>query len=377
MSKILVAGANAPIAGEEVRISVRCRESSPVEYAVAVLPLPSGSDPWLPLQDPPPTYAEGARTGVDFKIKLARLPASVQTVALALYASGGSATLMELRDVSVEVGDHAVHLENADLAVATVIFAELYRRGDTWKVRAKKEGVFDGIEELGRRLGVPVNDRRKGERPPPTPISSPFGRSRNQADWSGSGSMIADRYLITNAHVVNNASEIYVSSFIGKSKAEAIIVDETNDLALLRIAESFGRSELSFRTTGVSLGETAITLGYPLHGLLGKGPQVTNGSVSNLLGPGDDARVMQITCPIQPGSSGGPVFDSSGLLFGVVTATLNNAQNVNFAIRTALVMPLMEAADIDIVRRDRGPAVEVSDIVKANSKFVWRVECFR
>jgi S1-C subfamily serine protease len=376
MSNILVAGANAPIAGEEIQISVRCRDSGTAEFAVAVLPLPSGADPWLPLQDPPPAYAEGARTGIDFSVKLAKLPASVQTVALALYASAGSTTLMGLRNVSVDVGGYSIHLENTDLAVATIVFAELYRRGGVWKLRAKKEGVFDGIEELGRRLGVQVTDRRKSEQPSAPTRGGPGGR-RDLADWSGSGSLIADRYLVTNAHVVHGANEIFVSSFVGKSKAEAIIVDEKNDLALLRIVESFGRSELAFRTTGASLGETAITLGYPLHGLLGKGPQVTNGSISNLLGPGDDASVMQITCPIQPGSSGGPVFDSSGLLLGVVTATLSNAQNVNFAIRTALVMTLMEVADIDIVRRDKAPAIDVSEVVRANSKFVWRVECFR
>ena len=224
MSTVLVPGANAPIAGEEAQISVRCRESGTAEYAVAVLPLPSGADAWLPLQDPPPAYAEGARTGIDFRIKLAKLPPSVQTVALALYASGGSTTLMELRNVSIEVGGYVVHLDNTDLAVATIVFAELYRRDGMWKVRAKKEGVFDGIEELGRRLGVQLTDQRKIEQPPPSTWGA-SGRTRNQADWSGSGSLVADRYLITNAHVVHGANQIYVSSFIGKSKAEAIIVD--------------------------------------------------------------------------------------------------------------------------------------------------------
>ncbi len=374
----LVAGANASITGEEVIVRAHAANAGAVDFAVAVLPLPSGALPWLPLQDLPPSYAEGAKSGVEFKLHLPVFPSEVQTIALVLYASGGSATLMSLRDVALDVGGYAITLDHSDLTVPSVVFAELYRRNGQWKVRAKKDGVFDGIEELGRRLGVQITDRRREER---TSLDTGAAPPRNGArgtlaDWTGSGSMVADRFLITNAHVVNQAREIFVSGFVGKTRAEPVIVDETNDLALLRLSESFGSSQIAFRDVGVHLGETAVTLGYPLSGLLGRGPQFTSGSVSNLLGPGDDARLVQVTCPIQPGSSGGPVFDDSGLLIAVITATLSNAQNVNFAIRSALVLPLLEAANVDFERREKGQSLQMSEIVKANSRFVWRVECF-
>ena len=280
----------------------------------------------------------------------------------------------------IEVDGNTLRLGHDDLTVPCVVFAELYRRAGQWKIRAKKDGVFDGIEELGRRLGVPVTDRRRHEVPARQSDfrEAPRGGPRlNLPDWTGSGSMVSDRFLITNAHVVSEASEIYVSGFSGKAKAEPVIVDEMNDLALLRLSESFGPSGIVFRDAGVHLGEHAHAIGYPLAGLLGKGPQFTSGSVSNLLGPGDDARLMQVTCPIQPGSSGGPVFDDSGNLIAVVTASLTNAQNVNFAIRSALILPLLDAASIEFRRREKGPALPVSDIVRANSSFVWRVECLR
>ncbi|WFT86860.1 trypsin-like peptidase domain-containing protein [Rhizobium leguminosarum] len=381
MAYELVAGANALIPGDEVAIRARATNCGTVDFAVAVLPIPGGAEPWLPLQDPPPSYAEGATSGVEFALKLSRFGDAVQTVALVLYSSAASSTLMPLRDVSIDVGDNNIRLQHADLTVPSIVFAELYRRKGQWKVRAKKDGVFDGIEELGRRLGVHVTDRRREEparhSPPPDFGSGPSRGGRgNLADWTGSGSMVADRFLITNAHVVNNASEISVSGFSGKTRAEPVIVDETNDLALLRLSESFGPSRIVFRDAGVHLGEHAHAIGYPLAGLLGRGPQFTSGSVSNLLGPGDDARLMQITCPIQPGSSGGPVFDESGNLVAVVTASLNNAQNVNFAIRSALVLPLLDAANIDFERKEQCQPIPISEIVRANSPFVWRVECF-
>ncbi len=376
----LVAGANAPLTDDEVRISAHASHGGSLDFAVAVLPLPRGAEAWLPLQDPPPAYAEGATNGVDYRVFLSRFPHEVETVALVAYASGGATTLKPLRDLEFSVGGYSVVLDNADLTVPCIVFAELYRRNGTWKVRAKKDGVFDGIEELGRRLGIPIIDQRRAaparlDTPPPAHHSASGGR-RNLADWTGSGCMVADRFLVTNAHVVNNANEIFVSGFVGKCRAEPVIVDETNDLALVRLSDSFGPSSISFRESGVRLGEQAQAIGYPLAGLLGRGAQVTSGSVSNLLGPGDDGRLLQITCPIQPGSSGGPVFDESGNLIAVVTATLSNAQNVNFAVRAALVLPLLDAASVEYGRRDKGAAIAVSEIVRTNSSFVWRVECF-
>ncbi len=376
----LVAGANAPLYGDLVSVHAVAENGGVIDFAVAVLPVPAGAQPWLPLQDAPPSYAEGATSGVDFTLKMSRFPDAVQTVALVAYASSGATTLKALRSLLIEVDGNTLRLGHDDLTVPCVVFAELYRRAGQWKIRAKKDGVFDGIEELGRRLGVPVTDRRRHEVPARQSDfrEAPRGGPRlNLPDWTGSGSMVSDRFLITNAHVVSEASEIYVSGFSGKAKAEPVIVDEMNDLALLRLSESFGPSGIVFRDAGVHLGEHAHAIGYPLAGLLGKGPQFTSGSVSNLLGPGDDARLMQVTCPIQPGSSGGPVFDDSGNLIAVVTASLTNAQNVNFAIRSALILPLLDAASIEFRRREKGPALPVSDIVRANSSFVWRVECLR
>jgi S1-C subfamily serine protease len=375
----LVAGANAPIPGDVIGIRVRSNNANSVEFAVAVLPIGGADHPWLPLQEAPPPYAEGGPSGIDFTLKLSRLGDAVQTVALVLYTSTANATLMSLRDVSVEIGDHNVKLSHSELSVPSIVFAELYRRNGQWKIRAKRDGVFDGIEELGRRLGVAVTDRRREEqsRRSPEAEDRPSRTSRSGTpNWTGSGSLIADRYLVTNAHVVKDANEVFVSGFTGRVRSEPVIVDETNDLALVRLSDSVGSSGIVFRDSGVHLGEAAYAIGYPLSGLLGRGPQFTSGSVSNLLGPGDDARLMQITCPIQPGSSGGPVFDDSGYLIAVVAATLQNAQNVNFAIRSALVLPLLDAANIDFQRKDKGQQAQISDIVRTNSPFVWRVECF-
>ena len=92
-------------------------------------------------------------------------------------------------------------------------------------------------------------------------------------------------------------------------------------------------------------------VGYPLRGALASGANVTVGNVSALAGPGDDRRLIQITAPVQPGNSGGPVLDSAGNAVGVAVAKLDAAamaratgdipQNVNFAVsaRAARALP--------------------------------------
>ncbi len=157
-----------------------------------------------------------------------------------------------------------------------------------------------------------------------------------------------------------------------------MIVDASCDLALLRLQAGVAGAPLPFRAGhGPSLGETAIALGYPLAGFLGSGPQVAHGSVSGLLGPSEDTRILQITTPIQGGSSGGPVLDTEAR-DRVVTASLQGAQNVNFAVRGSLAQALVEAAGriADLAGDDR-PETDVAGVARMARGAVWRLEARR
>jgi S1-C subfamily serine protease len=358
-----------------------CHRSDAVSCAVAVLPKSGNMSPWLPLQEPPVEFVASFVDNVHFTVDLTKFSPDTELIYLVLYASKGSTTLKPLGEVSLTIDGHLLRLFNEDLAFQSVTFAEIYRRQGKWKVRAKKDGVFAGVEETGRRHGIPVVDRLADV--PPVPIGEPSGASEGSEnrerdhDWTGSGMMIAEGVVLTNAHVVDGARSIEISGFSGRASAQPIIIDERNDLALIRIQGNFGQPTVSFREAGVLLGEHAHAIGYPLSGLLGRGPQFTSGAVSNLLGPRDDGRLLQITCPIQPGSSGGPVFDEYGNIMAIVTASLSNAQNVNFAIRSSLALALLDAASIPYQRRGAAQPVPVSEIVRQYTPFVWRVECSR
>ncbi len=164
---------------------------------------------------------------------------------------------------------------------------------------------------------------------------------------SGSGFFVSDDgYLITNWHVVEDAARVKVKCKEGIFPAEVINTDRVKDLALLKVKGQF--HPLAFGTTEVSLGESAFTIGFPNLQLQGLEPKFTDGKISSLSGLRDDPNRYQISVPVQPGNSGGPLVDHNGKVIGVVVARLNDLgvlrssgslpQNVNYAIKGQIAL---------------------------------------
>lgn len=157
---------------------------------------------------------------------------------------------------------------------------------------------------------------------------------------SGSGFWITQDTVLTNAHVVDGCKTISVGR---KGKGDIKHTDAFRDLALLHVTGERG-APVNFRSTSkIFQGETVVAAGFPLSGILAEDLNVTQGIVSALAGVKGDKRYFQITAPIQPGNSGGPLYDKKGSVIGIVTAKLNAlrlaertgdiAQNINFAIK--------------------------------------------
>ena len=131
--------------------------------------------------------------------------------------------------------------------------------------------------------------------------------------------------------------------------------DTTNDLALLKTS-GMSASVAGLRIS-VRLGEPVAAFGFPLAALLSSAGNFTRGDVTALSGLGDDTRFFQISVPVQPGNSGGPLLDARGNLIGIVTGKLNALkvmeatggdlpQNVNFAIKAPVLTNFLEANQI-------------------------------
>ena len=123
-------------------------------------------------------------------------------------------------------------------------------------------------------------------------------------------------------------------------------------------------------------------MGYPFGKLLGTGVKLTTGNVSSLTGLVDDVTNMQITAPVQPGNSGGPLLDSSGNIVGVIVARLekdlsgNTAQNVNIAIKSNVLQMLLDTKNIDYDVSMSKNKKEAADIADDTKEGIVKVICY-
>src|SRR3954452_20467562 len=203
------------------------------------------------------------------------------------------------------------------------------------------------------------------------------------AQSSGSGFAIGDgSIVVTNYHVVKGCSDIRLPDV---GAATIFKSDQKADLALLKISKPLSTS-LRLRTgRSIKLGEEIVVIGYPLRGLLSSPPTVTTGIVSSLAGIRDDRTEMQISAPVQPGNSGGPVLDTSGNVVGIVVSKLDAIkaalitgdipQNVNFAIHSSILASLLDsyAINYDVAPTDSDKSI--ADIVAAALPAVAVIEC--
>ena len=196
-------------------------------------------------------------------------------------------------------------------------------------------------------------------------------------EGSGTGFYVTtDGLLVTNAHVVRGCERITLAN---GSRLSIVDVDAASDLALLRDIDAEVTTPLALRQgRGVRLAESVLVAGYPLAGLLSSGLNATTGNVSALAGLGDDRRRIQITAPLQPGNSGGPVLDQSGNVVGVVVSKLDAVavasaigdipQNVNFAVSLGTLQALLDENSVEYkTRASSVPSsnVDVAELAKS------------
>lgn len=201
---------------------------------------------------------------------------------------------------------------------------------------------------------------------------------------SGTGFIVTkDGHVLTAYHVVEDAKEIIIRTKRLQFAAKLVKADQTNDIALLKITGAFAPTPTNaaakaasqsvkpvnrgpllgitsnFRpliveaNDDVKLGAAVSTLGFPNPEIQGREPKFTRGEINSLAGIKDDAGYFQISAPVQPGNSGGPLLDGSGKVIGMVLSRLNDLtllkvtgsvpQNVNYALKSSRLVVLLKS----------------------------------
>lgn len=168
------------------------------------------------------------------------------------------------------------------------------------------------------------------------------------ANYGGTGfALTANGYLLTNLHVVDGADSVYVQDSKGDSfKAKVVRTDPQYDLAILKITDrSFTPlSNLPYRLkqSGIGMGEVVYTLGFPKDDAV-----FGEGYVSSKTGYNGDTTQYQVSIPVNPGNSGGPLLDHQGNIIGVISAKERQVDGATFAIKSKYIQEALNSIPND------------------------------
>lgn len=217
--------------------------------------------------------------------------------------------------------------------------------------------------DLGRnyQAGFRVNFTWKFIKTYPTTsmyINAEKTKEKNQpTQKTGTGFFLSkDGYIITNHHVIEKARTIKVlgvnDDYQHSYTARVEMSDKQNDLAILKITDATFKPlpnvPYTFKYTTSSVGEDCFVLGYPLISTMGIDIKLTNGIISSKTGFEGNVAEYQMSVPVQPGNSGGPLFDKNGYIIGVVCAKHRDAENASYAIKASYIRNLVELLPTNI-----------------------------
>jgi S1-C subfamily serine protease len=221
---------------------------------------------------------------------------------------------------------------------------------------------------------------------------------------TGSGFFVSKMgHVITNAHVVHNCNKVTIGDNANKQvPAEVVNTDKSNDLALLKLstlemasAESKSlikklgivvvplASKGLLRDEDVRLGEKVLVAGYPFGDTFSNTIKVTTGVVSATRGAGDNSGQFQLDAAVQPGNSGGPIYDSGGNIVGVVVAQLNKrtfgsfVENMNFGIKASTVRQFLVASGINSKKSERTEEKSTEQLAEIAKNQALMVMCLQ
>ncbi len=246
-------------------------------------------------------------------------------------------------------------------AVGQYNLAILIEEGKTAPVEGRtarywlQQAAAQGYEDARRELD---NSRESGaiqEVSVEKQTGTNFRETKAYADRSsvsvGTAWPIAAGYAVTNHHVINGKRTVTLVNRDGSEIiAHVIASDQTHDIAFLRVSDPAALPPaLPFSRSRATLGTSVFTIGYPRIDVMGKTPKLSQGIISGVNGLRDDPTSYQISVPIQPGNSGGPLLNMRGEVVGMITAMLGSVQSLDGSAQP--IPNINYALKVDVIKR--------------------------
>jgi S1-C subfamily serine protease len=219
-------------------------------------------------------------------------------------------------------------------------------------------------------------------------IDEPYTPGADEPWADGTAFAVAgDGYVVTNHHVVEGCG--HLEAIVGKTRIpdiQVLAVDAYADLALIKLDHQFDTVAAFRGDPPVRLGEPVMVAGFPMRHVVSTSFTVTTGVISALAGINDYTGELQISAPVQPGNSGGPLLDRAGNVIGIVSAQLDDwyavdavdamPQNINFAVSGAVVQKFLSQNQVNFVKRSSVETEPTEAIAESAQAFTMVIECY-
>jgi serine protease Do len=230
------------------------------------------------------------------------------------------------------------------VSVSTATIVSIYsEKKKTEVITPLVDHQINQIKNKIKQIETNLNDLSVGVKTSP--------KSKFEANFRATAFLIdGNGYLITNAHVVDNAKNIIVENKKGDQYfAKAIYSDKMTDLAILKISDTSFKKVIglpyTFPKYSAELGEHIFTLGYPREEVV-----YGEGYLSAKSGYYGDTTSYQISISVNPGNSGAPVVNKNGEIIGIISSKETNADGVVFAIKSKNIYNAIKESDNDLIK---------------------------
>lgn len=224
--------------------------------------------------------------------------------------------------------------------------------------KAANSAIVEGIKEVSQK-----------------PVLAP-------ANLEGSAFAINNAgYIITSLHMINGADSVFVENrSFPRSTAKVVLTDPRLDIAILQIEnkDAVKNWQVPFSLSGKStdVGEKVFTLGYPRKDIV-----YGEGSLSSLSGYSNDTTMYQVSIPVNPGNSGGPLLDDQGNVIGVIRGKIANAEGTGFAIKSAEILRALRTIGADSIRtsarKPMAKGLKRTEQIKRINPYVFNVLVYK